>query len=192
MEEGNEIPKILWCITSSGDMLRDVINLMVEIASWNAWDIDVAMTRETPFVLNYYNAWFLLREHFTTIFQEKGANAPFLGGPIQRNKYKFILVAPVTGNTMAKIARGIADALVPNCVALGLKARVPVYLFPTDQEGIGEETVLADGSILHLYPRAIDLENVRRASEMDHVTVFKNLNGLRSFFMQKREDGSKR
>src|SRR5512137_2816129 len=101
--------KILWCITSSGDKLRETIKLMIDVQSWNAWDIDVALSREAPFVLKYYDCWKTLKEHFSPVMEEKGPNAPFLGGPIQRGKYAFILVAPVTANTMAKIACGIAD-----------------------------------------------------------------------------------
>jgi flavoprotein len=106
--------------------------------------------------------------------EEKGPNAPFLGGPIQRKKYAFILVAPVTANTMAKIAGGIADSLVSNSVSLGLKARIPTYLLPTDQ-GNEVETVLRDGSKLKLYPRKVDLENLEKVRAMDDVTVFKDI-----------------
>ncbi|MEX2682089.1 MAG: flavoprotein [Candidatus Sigynarchaeota archaeon] len=166
--------KILWCITSSGDKLRETIDLMIEVQSWHAWDIEVALSREAPFVLKYYDCWKVLKDHFSKVMEEKGPNTPFLGGQIQRKRYAFILVAPVTANTMAKIACGIADSLVSNCVSLGLKARVPVYLYPTDQ-GTEVETVLRDGSTLKLYPRKVDLDNLEKVRAMDDVTVFKNI-----------------
>ncbi len=166
--------KILWCITSSGDKLRETVNLMIDVQSWHAWDIEVALSRETPFVLKYYDCWKSLKEHFSTVMEEKGPNTPFLGGSIQRGKYAFILVAPMTANTMAKIACGIADSLVSNCVSLGLKARISTYLFPTDQ-GSEVETVLRDGSTLKLYPRKIDLDNLEKVRAMNDVFVFKNI-----------------
>jgi flavoprotein len=147
---------------------------MIDVQSWHTWDIEIALSREAPFVLKYYGCWKDLKEHFPIVMEEKGPNAPFLGGPIQRKKYAFILVAPVTANTMAKIACGIADSLVSNCVALGLKARVPAYLLPTDQ-GSEVETVLRDGSTLNLYPRKVDLDNLEKVRAMDDVTVFKNI-----------------
>jgi flavoprotein len=150
---------------------------MIDVQSWHAWDIEVALSREAPFVLKYYDCWKDLRDHFSTVMEEKGPNAPFLGGPIQRKKYTFILVAPVTANTMAKIACGIADSLVSNSISLGLKARVPTYLFPTDQ-GSEVETVLRDGSTLKLHPRNVDLDNLEKVRAMDDVTVFKNLDEM--------------
>lgn len=150
---------------------------MAGVLSWNAWDIDVALSREAPFVLKYYGCWKDVKERFSTVMEEKGPNAPFLGGPIQRGRYAFILVAPVTANTMAKIACGIADSLVSNCVSLGLKARVPVYLLPTDQ-GSEVVTVLRDGSTLKLYPRKVDLDNLEKVRATDDVTVFKDIDEM--------------
>jgi flavoprotein len=177
--------KILWCITSSGDKLQEVIKLMIEVQSWSAWDIDVLLTRETPFVLKYYNAWHLVKDNFAIVFEEKGPNEPFLGGPIQRKKYEFLVIAPVTANTMAKIACGIADSAASNSVSLGLKARVPVYLYPTDQGS--EVTVeLRDGSTLNLYPRKVDLDNLEKVRAMDDVTIFKDVAEMRAFFEARR------
>ncbi|MHA1847559.1 MAG: flavoprotein [Promethearchaeota archaeon] len=183
-----DLPKILWGITSSGDELLNTINLMLDLKSWGIFDIEVMTSREALFVLKYYNCWNFLKDNFSTIYLEKGPNAPFLGGPIQRRRYKFLIIMPVTGNTMAKIAHGIADSLISNCVALALKARVKVYLFPTDQEGVGEETVLADGSTLKLYPRDIDLENVAKVSRMRDITIFRSLSEARVFLEKQQHD----
>nr|MDO8116642.1 flavoprotein [Candidatus Sigynarchaeota archaeon] len=183
---GIDQPRLLWGITSSGCMLGETLDLMIEVLSWNRWVVEVMLTRETPFVLKYYGLWQRLRDHFAIIHEEQGSNTPFLGGPIQKNRYAFLIIAPVTGNTMAKIAHGIADALIPNCVALGLKAAVEVGLFPTDQERIGEQVILKDGSTLQLYPRPVDLDNVRKVKEMPHVTVFKTLDEMHAFLVKKR------
>ncbi|MFX0102452.1 MAG: flavoprotein [Candidatus Hodarchaeota archaeon] len=177
-----EKPLILWGVTSSGDLLKDVIELMVEIQSWNILDIETMISKETPFVMKYYKVWNLFKENFKTIHEEKGPNIPFLGGPIQRNKYDYLIIMPVTGNTMAKIAHGIADSLVSNCVSLALKRKVDVYLFPTDQESTGTETTIPDGTRLELYPREIDLENVEKASKMRGVTIFNSLEDIKQFF----------
>ena len=177
--------KILWGITSSGDKLKDVIELMIEVKSWNAWYIEVLLTRETPLVLKYYDAWHLVKDNFSPVFEEKGPNEPFLGGPIQRKKYEFLVIAPVTANTMAKIACGIADSAVSNDVSLGLKARVPVYLFPTDQ-GAEITVELRDGSTLNLYPRKVDLDNLEKVRAMDDVTIFKDVAEMQSFFEERR------
>ncbi len=159
---------------------------MIAVQSWHAWDIEVALSREAPFVLKYYDCWKGLKEQFPIVMEEKGPNAPFLGGPIQRKKYAFILVAPVTANTMAKVACGIADSLVSNCVSLGLKARIPAYLLPTDQ-GKEVETVLRDGFTLKLYPRKVDLDNLEKVRAMDDVTVFKNIGEMAAALARLRD-----
>jgi flavoprotein len=173
-------PSILWGITSSGSFLPKIITLMEQVQSWDRWTVDVVMSREAPFVMKYYKLWDRLRGSFPRLRQEQGPNIPFLGGPLQRHVYEFMLVAPVTGNTMAKIAHGIADSLVSNCVAMALKAAVPVLLFPTDQAGVGEEAHLRDGTTLQLFPRQVDLENVEEVRAMDHVTVFSSVEEMRS------------
>lgn len=177
--------KILWCITSSGDKLQDIIELMIEVKAWNVWNIDVLLSRETPFVLKYYNVWHQVKDNFSPVFEEKGPNEPFLGGPIQRGKYDFLLVAPVTANTMAKLACGIADSAVSNSISLGLKARIPVYLFPTDQ-GSEVAVVLRDGSTLNLYPRKVDLDNLEKVRAMDDVMIFSDVAAIRAFFEDQR------
>nr|MDO8113967.1 flavoprotein [Candidatus Sigynarchaeota archaeon] len=187
MNTGNR-QKILWGITSSGDKIKEAIQLMIEIQSWQAWDIEVMLSKETPFVLKYYDAWKLLKDNFAPVHEERGPNTPFLGGQIQHQKYTFLLIMPVTANTMAKIACGIADSLVSNCVSLGLKARVPVYLFPTDQ-GAELETVLRDGSTLKLYPRQVDLDNLETVRAMDHVTIFNDLDDVKNFFQKQHATG---
>ena len=177
---------ILWGITSSGDLLKNVIELMIEVQSWDILHIEAMISRETPFVMKYYKVWNLFKENFKTIHEERGPNIPFLGGPIQRNKYEYLVVLPVTGNTMAKIAHGIADSLVSNCVALALKRKVHVYLFPTDQESTGTETIIPDGTKLELFPRQVDLENVERVRKMRGVTVFKGLDEVLDFFKSQK------
>ncbi|MHA1370193.1 MAG: flavoprotein [Promethearchaeota archaeon] len=181
-----DVERILWGITSSGDMMREVTDLMIEVNSWGIWDIHVMLSRETPFVLRYYSVWDKIHDNFSMLMIEKGPNAPFLGGPIQRGRYTFLFIAPVTGNTMAKIACGIADSLVSNCVALALKAAIPVFLFPTDQMSTGSESILPDGTILKLYPREVDLNNVEKVSKMKHITVFESVEQIKVFFSREK------
>ncbi|MBK5112433.1 MAG: hypothetical protein KGD59_06950 [Candidatus Heimdallarchaeota archaeon] len=49
------------------------------------------------------------------------------------NRYDFIVISPATGNTVAKIAYGIADNLITNLVIMGNKSEnTEVIIVPTD------------------------------------------------------------
>jgi dihydromethanopterin reductase (acceptor) len=63
--------------------------------------------------------------------REEGYSSP-RAGRFMMGKFDLLIIAPATGNTVAKIAHGIADSLVTNAAALSNKAGVPVYILPTD------------------------------------------------------------
>ncbi|MFW9807111.1 MAG: flavoprotein, partial [Candidatus Thorarchaeota archaeon] len=81
------------------------------------------------------------------------------------------VVAPLTANSTAKIAHGIADTLITNAVAQTLKGNTPVILYPVDQVNEEVKTVGPKGEVFSIKPRSVDLDNVRRLREMERVTV---------------------
>ena len=93
---------------------------------------------------------------------------------MQSGIYDYIVVSPVTGNTVAKLVNGIADSLVTNCVSQALKGGRTVYLYPTDQWREDTTTILPDGRKLVLKHRKIDLDNIEKLKEMEDVIVMKN------------------
>ncbi|MCK4566515.1 MAG: archaeoflavoprotein AfpA, partial [Candidatus Thorarchaeota archaeon] len=87
-------------------------------------------------------------------------------------------VAPLTANSTAKIAHGIADTLITNAVAQTLKGTTPVILYPVDQFSTPIDTVGPDGAEFTITPRAVDLENVERLIEMKHLTILRSLSEI--------------
>jgi len=54
------------------------------------------------------------------------------------NRYDFVIISPATGNTVAKIAHGIADNLITNLAIMGSKSeKTKVLMVPTDYK-LGE------------------------------------------------------
>jgi flavoprotein len=52
-------------------------------------------------------------------------------------KFDFLLIAPTTSNTVAKISLRIADTLLTNAAIMGQKTSTPIYIMPTDfKEGL--------------------------------------------------------
>ncbi len=85
-----------------------------------------------------------------------------------------LLIAPATGNSVAKFVYGISDTLITNLFAQAGKSRVPIVVLPTD---IAAEidSVGPKGGLVRVYPRSIDLENVARLQQFSGVTVVMNL-----------------
>ena len=133
--------------------------------------ISVMISKSGEQVLRLYKLWDLLHESFSSVYLETNANVPFLAGPLQIGKYDLLVIAPLTANSTAKIAHGIADTLITNAVAQTLKGQTPVLLFPVDQSTTPIETISPDGTRFTITPRRIDLDNVERLRSMDRLTI---------------------
>jgi flavoprotein len=133
--------------------------------------ISVVVSKAGEQVLRWYDLLERLRASFDKVQIETNANVPFIAGPLQIGTYDLLIVAPLTGNSTAKIAHGIADTLITNAVAQALKGHTPVYVYPVDQFEEPFETESPDGIKFTVHPRTIDLENVNRLRNMEAVTV---------------------
>ena len=113
---------------------------------------------------------------------EVDANSPFLAGALQHGEFEFLLVAPATSNTVAKISLGIADTLLSNASIMALKAFIPVYVLPSDYKIGVIFTRLPDGKTMKLRIRKEDAENVKKLTIMEGVTVIKTLEDIDKLF----------
>src|SRR4030066_148112 len=131
--------KVAWGITGAGDKIAEFIEAMKQVKKEYEANVDihVFLSKAAETVLKFYNLETTLRQSFEKVQVEVNANAPFLAAWMQNRKYEFLLIAPATSNTVAKIANGIGDTMITNAAIMSLKAFVPVYIFPTDyKEGI--------------------------------------------------------
>lgn len=166
-----ELAHILWGITGSGDKLAEIINEMNYLKDIDGIKISVVISRAGEQVLRLYNLWNCLHKSFPKAVIETNSNVPFIAGPLQIGKYDLLVVAPLTANSTAKIAHGIADTLITNAVAQTLKGKTPVLLYPVDQSKAPVETIGPDGVKFSITPRIIDLDNVERLRIMDRVHI---------------------
>ncbi|MHA2361600.1 MAG: flavoprotein, partial [Candidatus Thorarchaeota archaeon] len=118
-----------------------------------------------------YNLWDRLNESFSKVMKETNANVPFVAGALQVGKYDLLIIAPLTANSTAKIAYGIADTLVTNAVAQTLKGTTPVMVYPVDQKPGQVEIISPKGMRSVIKTREIDLQNASRLREMEGVIV---------------------
>jgi archaeoflavoprotein AfpA len=184
--------RIAWGITGCGDKIEEIAALMVELKKEYDLTVDIYTSKSAKLVLKWYKLWGLLMNEFYDIRTEVDSNSPFLVGKLQTGHYDLLLVAPVTANSTAKIAGGIADTLLTNAVSQAAKAHVPIYLFPPDNKPGELVTILPGGNKLTLYIREIDVENVNRIRKMESIKVLDNVGEIRSVieeFVKKKGEG---
>lgn len=176
--------KVAWGITGSGDRLPETIEAMKEIKKQyqNEVDVRVYLSKAGEQVVKWYKLHEHLKQSFEKAWVELNSNSPFLAGDLELGKYEFLLIAPATSNTVAKIAVGITDTLLCNSAIMALKAFVPVYIMPSDYKEGTVVTRLPNGKDLKLRVRKEDTENARKLSRMENVFVLEKPEDIREVF----------
>ncbi|MGY5865200.1 MAG: flavoprotein [Candidatus Thorarchaeota archaeon] len=165
--------RIVWGITGSGDHIQEIVTTMKQLEEDSDHRLTVIVSKAGEQMLRWYGLWDDLNGSFRKVMKESSSNVPFIAGPLQLGKYDLIVVVPLTANSTAKIAHGIADTLITNAVAQTLKGDTPVLLYPVDQFDTEIEALGPKGEKFIIHPRSVDLENVRLLNEMERVTILK-------------------
>jgi archaeoflavoprotein AfpA len=165
--------KVAWGITGGGDKIAEFIEIMKNIKQEyeNTVEIQVFVSKAAETVLKFYNLEGTLRQSFSKVTVEVNSNSPFLAAWLQMRKFEFLLIAPATSNTVAKIATGIGDSMLSNAANMSLKAFVPVYVAPTDFTEKIVYTKLPNGKEMKLRIRKEDVEQTRKLEQMEDMFV---------------------
>ncbi len=179
-------PKVAWGITGAGDKIDEFINIMKEMKKEyeDKIEIHVFISKAGETVLKFYNLEAELQKNFSKVMVEQNANSPFLAAWLQNHKYEFLLIAPASSNTVAKMANCIGDTMITNAAGMSLKAFVPVYLVPVDYEEKTLYTKLPNGKEMRLRIRKEDAEQVRKLEKMEDVHVLPDLEKIRTVFKE--------
>ena len=175
---------VAWGITGCGDRLNETIEVMKQIG--RAYDETVEtrvyLSIAGEQVLKHYRLSDDLKQHFGRIRVEKSSNLPFLAGALQLGRFEFLLIAPATSNTVAKIALGIGDSLLSNAAIMALKACIPVYIMPSDYKVVSVVTNLPNGRLLRLRTRKEDVAHAKRLVTMENIHVLERPEELHQAF----------
>jgi archaeoflavoprotein AfpA len=168
-----EVKKVAWGITGAGDKIAEYIEAMKKLQKeyTNTVEIQVFLSKAADLVLKYYRLEDDLKKSFSKVRVELNSNAPFLAAWMQMRKYIFLLIAPATSNTVAKIANGIGDTMLTNATIMSLKAFAPVYIAPTDYKEGTVYTKLPNGKEMKLRVRKEEVDQVEKIASMDGVFV---------------------
>jgi archaeoflavoprotein AfpA len=178
--------RVAWGITGSGDRLVEVIETMKEIKKQYQDEIRITvyLSKAGNQVIHFYGLAKDLNENFVTVRVENNSNVPTLAVQLQSGKIEFLLIAPATANTVAKIATGIADTLLCNATIMSLKSFVPVYILPCDyKEGV-TVTQLPDGTEMKIRVRKEDVENTKKLAAMDGIVILEKPEEIHSVFQK--------
>jgi archaeoflavoprotein AfpA len=178
--------KVAWGISGAGDKIAEFIEVMKAVKKEyeGSVEIHVFVSKAAETVLKFYRLEDELKQNFPKVQVEVNSNSPFLAAWMQMRKYEFLLIAPGTSNTVAKIALGIGDSMLTNAASMSLKAFVPVYIVPTDYEEKTVHTKLPNGKDMKLRIRKEDADNVRRLERMDDVHVLENPQKIPAVFKE--------
>ena len=165
--------KVAWGISGAGDKIEEFIQVMKQVKKdyEGTVEIHVFVSKAAETVLKFYGLENEVKQNFAKVMVEINANSPFLAAWMQIHKYEFLIIAPASSNTVAKIAYGIGDSMLTNAASMSLKAFVSVYVVPSDFEEKVVYTKLPNGKEMKLRIRKDDAENTRKLERMDGMSV---------------------
>lgn len=178
--------KVAWGIAGAGEKMVETLNTMKKIKKEyeDEVDIDVYISKSGDQVIKYYGISNEIQSNFNNIWVEINANSPFLAGQIQVGRYEFLLIAPSSANTVAKIALRMGDTLLANSAIMGQRADIPLYIMPSDYEEGVTITKLPNGKDLKLTLRKEDVENINKLAQMENTHVLKDTDEIEPIFAQ--------
>jgi len=183
-----EIPrpyKLAWGITGAGDLITEIFEAMKDLKKNGNYKITAILSKAAVKVVKAYRLWNTLPTIADKILVEKDANTPFIVGALQTRKFDALLVAPTTGNSVAKIAHGIADTLITNAVAMTTRTKTQVFILPVEKEGNEVNTTLPDGSKLELFTRDLDAQNTAKLRKIKGISVLDAPEDIKKFIVSR-------
>jgi dihydromethanopterin reductase (acceptor) len=171
MTNNPDSPRMAWALTGSGHYLRECLELLDELQG-----VDLFLSAAAAEILTMYGySLDDLRKKMRVFRDITASGVPV--GLFYRGDYHTVVIAPATSNTVAKCVYGISDNLVTNIFAQAGKCGVPVIVFACDTEPELESE--APRSIVKVYPRRVDLENVEHLRHFEATRVVSDMTQLR-------------
>jgi archaeoflavoprotein AfpA len=179
-------PKVAWGITGAGDKIAEIVEVMKELKAQSEGkvDIDVYISKAADTMLKFYRLDEEVRKSFGKVMVEVNANSPFLAAFMQSGKYEFLLIAPCSSNSVAKIVNSISDTMLTNAALMALKAFQQVWILPTDYRESVVSTILPNGKEMKLRVRKEEADQVRKLEATEDVTVFESPQKMKEHFLE--------
>ena len=157
-------PKIAWGITGAGHFLSSSIELMLSLKK-----VEIFLSKAAKEVLMYYGWYNQITASGHPLILDTSASSLSVTR-LYTGKYDLVVLAPVTSNSIAKMAHGIADNLITNLFAHAGKCRIPTIILPCDSTA-EMKSITPQGEQVSVYVRDIDRENIVCLASWDGVTL---------------------
>ena len=157
-------------MTGSGHFFNESIELINSLK-----DIDLFVSKAAEEVLVMYKKKGLISKNIK-IYKDNTASAVPVG-QFYRGIYHTLVMAPTSSNTVAKCVVGISDNLATNVFAQSGKCKVECIFFPCDTAP--ELKTLSPKGFVDVYPRKVDLENVKKLQKFERTKVVINFDDLK-------------
>ena len=168
MVRNNRNKRWAWVLTGSGHFFDECIDI---ISGLNKVDIFVSKAAEE--VLRMYKN--SLPDEARTFKDNTASAAPV--GRFYQGLYHTLIMAPISSNTVAKCVYGISDNLATNVFAQSGKCRIYSICFACDTAP--ELESMAPKGMVKVFPRKIDLVNVKKLETFEKTKIVDSMNGLK-------------
>ncbi len=168
-----------WVLTGSGHFFNESIELINYIK-----DVDIFVSKAAEEVLVMYKKKGKISKEIK-IYRDNSASSVSVG-KFYKNHYHTLVMAPTSSNTVAKCVYGISDSLASNIFAQAGKCRVFCIFFPCDTAP--ELKTLAPSGYVDVYPRKVDLDNVKKLKNFNDVEVVMSFKTLEKKILKRIKD----
>ena len=166
-----------WVLTGSGHFFNESIDLINSLDN-----LDLFVSKAADEVLSMYKKKGKLSKKIK-IYKDSSSSSVTVGR-FYKSYYHTLVMAPTSSNTVAKCVYGISDTLATNIFAQSGKCRVECIYFPCDTAP--ELETLSPKGYVKVFPRRIDLENVRNLKKFERTNVVMSFKELKKE-VKKRE-----
>ncbi len=167
-----------WVLTGSGHFFNETIDLINELEN-----VDLFVSKAAEEVLVMYKKKGKISDKIK-IFKDNSASSVTVG-KFYKGLYHTLVMAPTSSNTVAKCVYGISDNLATNIFAQSGKCRVQCIYFPCDTAP--ELKTLSPKGMVDVFPREIDLENVKKLSKFEYTNVVMSFEKLNQEILKRKK-----
>ena len=163
--------RLAWAITGSGHYLRESLAVLTTLEN-----VDIFLSKAAAEIIRQYGYQVQLDATQHKVYQDKTASSV----PVElfyEGRYHTLIIAPATSNTIAKMAYGFSDSLITNLYAQAGKTRVPSIVFACDT-AVELESEAPRDNLVNVYPRKIDLDNVKKLSTFEYTQIVESIEKL--------------
>ena len=167
-----------WVLTGSGHFFNETIDVINSLEL-----VDLFVSKAAEEVLVMYKKKGKISQK-VKIYKDNSASSVTVG-KFYKGIYHTLIMAPTSSNTVAKCVYGISDTLATNIFAQSGKCKVKCIFFPCDTAP--KLRTFSPKGYVDVFPRDIDLANVRKLKKFPDTKVVMSFNQLEKEIIKRKK-----